>query len=556
MTLSLLFPVGSVRCASRQIGLFGDVAFSRSSRRAGAMRIVATLLVCLTMAAPVHAQRTAPTHAIIPAPQRVDLARTGSFTITDSTPVVIAANAGEEVERIGRRLATMLGPGAPRAPRRIAARAAVPPNAIQLVIDEDNDDAGAEGYQIDVRTGSVRISAREPAGLFYGVQTLRQLLPASVEHRAALSRTLTLPVGKIEDAPRYTWRGAMLDVARHFLPLDDVKRYVDVMALYKLNVLHLHLADDQGWRIEIMSRPNLTRHGGSTQVGGGPGGFYTQAQYTELVEYAQARNVMIVPEIDMPGHTNAALASYPELTCDGVAPPLYTGIRVGFSALCPSKESTYAFVEDIVRELAAITPGPYIHLGGDEVEKLTHTEYLRFIERVERIVRTEGKNMIGWGEIAPANLDPGTLVQHWRSDARASRDSAYLHAERGGMIILSPGNRTYLDMKYDANTILGLRWAGMISVEHAYSWEPATFLARVPERAVIGVEAPLWSETLEKRSDYEFLAFPRLIAIAELGWSQRNKRAWSDFRTRLAEHGPRLQAMGVNFYRSPEIPWK
>ncbi len=520
--------------------------------------ITAALMLCgatVALIAPVHAQSTAPPHAIIPAPQRVELARTGTFTITDSTPVVIATNAGEEVERIGRRLATMLGPGAPRAPRRIAARATLPANAIQLVLDKD-DDIGAEAYAIDIRANGVRISAREPAGLFYGVQTLRQMLPASIEHRAALSRRLTLPVGKVRDAPRYSWRGAMLDVARHFLPLEDVKRYVDVMALYKLNVLHLHLADDQGWRIEILSRPNLTLHGGSTQVGGGPGGFYTQAQYTELVEYAQARNIMIVPEIDMPGHTNAALASYPELTCDGVAPALYAGIRVGFSALCPGKESTYAFVLDVVRELAALTPGPYIHLGGDEVEKLTHDEYLRFIERVERIVRTEGKNMIGWGEIAPANLDPSTLVQHWRSDARASRDSAYLHAERGGMIILSPGNRTYLDMKYDASTILGLRWAGMISVEHAYSWEPATFLARVPERAILGVEAPLWAETLEKRSDYEFLAFPRLIAIAELGWSQPNRRGWPGFRARLAEHGPRLQAIGVNFYRSPEILWK
>ncbi len=527
-----------------------------SPRLNSLLAVAVAIALHVAIAQPAHAQRTAPTHAIIPAPQRVELARSGTFAITDSTPVVIAATAGEEVERIGRRLATMLGPGAPRAPRRIAARGPVPANAIQLVLDQDNDDAGAEGYAIDIRANGVRISARETAGLFYGVQTLRQMLPSSVEHRAAFARKLALPVGEVRDSPRYSWRGAMLDVARHFLPLDDVKRYVDVMSLYKLNVLHLHLADDQGWRIEILSRPNLTRHGGSTQVGGGPGGFYTQAQYTELVEYAQARNIMIVPEIDMPGHTNAALASYPELTCDGVAPPLYTGIRVGFSALCPGKESTYTFVADVVRELAAITPGPYIHLGGDEVEKLTHTEYLRFIERVERIVRTEGKNMIGWGEIAPANLDPGTLVQHWRTDARASRDSAYLHAERGGMIILSPGNRTYLDMKYDTNTTLGLRWAGLISVEHAYSWEPSTFLARVPERAVLGVEAPLWSETLEKRSDYEFLAFPRLIAIAELGWSQRNRRSWPDFRTRLAEHGPRLQAMGVNFYRSPEIPWK
>ncbi len=516
----------------------------------------AVVVLTLLSAASAQAQSTGPRHSVIPAPSRIELHRTQTFTIVDSTPVFIASDADEDVERIGRRLATMLGPGAPRSPRRIPARAQAPRNGIHLVIDPDNQDTGAEGYALDIRTDGVRLVAREAAGLFYGVQTLRQLLPTSVEHRAALSRKLTLPVGEVRDTPRYSWRGAMLDVARHFLPPDDVKRYIDVMALYKLNVLHLHLADDQGWRIEIMSRPNLARHGGSTQVGGGPGGYYTQAQYSDLVEYAQARNIMIVPEIDMPGHTNAALASYPELSCDGVAPPLYTGIRVGFSALCPSKESTYAFVEDVVRELAELTPGPYLHLGGDEVEKLTRSEYLRFVERVERIVRAQGKNMIGWGEIAPANLDPGTVVQHWRTDARASRDSAHLHAQRGGSIILSPGNRTYLDMKYDSTTVLGLRWAGMISVQHAYSWEPSTFLPRVPARAVLGVEAPLWAETLEKRSDYEFLAFPRLIAIAELGWSRPNVRGWDGFRLRLAEHGPRLQAMGVNFYRSPEIPWK
>ncbi len=497
-----------------------------------------------------------PPHSVIPVPTDVNLDASRRFTITDSTAVIIASDADEDVERVGRQLATMLGPGAPRTARRLPARLDAPRGAIRLHLNPDDDDRGAEGYNLEVRAEGIRITAREVAGLFYGVQTLRQLMPAAIEHRAALSRGLSVPLGTITDRPRYRWRGAMLDVARHFLPLEDVKKYVDVMALYKLNVLHLHLSDDQGWRIEILSRPNLTRHGGSSQVGGGPGGFYTQAQYSELVEYAQARQIMIVPEIDMPGHTNAALASYPELNCDGVAPPLYTGIRVGFSTLCASKESTYAFVTDVVRELAALTPGPYLHLGGDEVEKLTRDEYLRFIERVEGIVRAEGKNMIGWGEIAPANLDPSTVVQHWRSDARASRDSAYLHAARGGSVILSPGNRVYLDMKYDANTVLGLKWAGLISVQHAYSWEPDTFLSRVSGDAVLGVEAPLWAETLEKRSDYEFLAFPRLIAVAELGWSRANNRSWDGFRLRLAEHGPRLQAIGVNFYRSPEIPWR
>ena len=191
----------------------------------------------------------------------------------------------------------------------------------------------------------------------------------------------------MEDRPRFAWRGAMLDVARHFFGVEDVKRYVDLLALYKMNRLHLHLADDQGWRIEIPGWPRLTEHGGSSEVGGGPGGFYTAEDYAEIVRYAAERHVMIVPEIDMPGHTNAALASYPELTCDGEAPPLYTGIRVGFSFLCAEKEETYAFIDAVVGALAALTPGPYIHIGGDEVRQLTGEQYAAFMARAQAIVR-------------------------------------------------------------------------------------------------------------------------------------------------------------------------
>ena len=529
------------------------IASRRRPAGAAFAAAAALLLAGVSPVRPLHAQ---PTATVIPAPARTTLSTAGTFTITDSTPVIVAADADAATERVGQQLATLLGPGAPRAPRRLPEAVSAPAGAIRLAIDPRLDVANDEGYRLEVRANGITLTARQPAGLFYGVQTLRQLLPWSIEHRAALYRRLRVPVGVIVDAPRFAWRGAMLDVSRHFLPLDDVKRYVDVMALYKLNRLHLHLADDQGWRIEIRSRPNLATHGGSTQVGGGAGGYYTQAQYRDLVAYAAERHITIVPEIDMPGHTNAALASYPELNCDGVAPPLYTGIRVGFSALCPEKEATYTFISDVLRELAELTPTPYLHIGGDEVEKLTPTQYRRFVERVEGIVRGLNKTMIGWGEIAPANLHPSTIVQHWRSDARASRDSAHLHAARGGSVIMSPGNRTYLDMKYDSTTVLGLRWAGMISVQHAYSWEPSTFLPRVPAERVLGVEAPLWAETLEKRADYEYLAFPRLIAIAELGWSPPAVRGWAGFRTRLAAHGPRLQALGVNFYRSPEIPWR
>jgi hexosaminidase len=402
---------------------------------------------------------------------------------------------------------------------------------------------------LTVAADRVTIAARRPAGLFYGVQTLRQLLPAGVEHRAALGRRLAAPAARVADAPRFAWRGFMLDVSRHFLPPADVKRLVDAMALYKMNRLHLHLSDDQGWRIEIKSRPELARVGGSTQVGGGPGGYYTQAEYADLVAYAAARYVMVVPEIEMPAHANAAQAAIPGLNCDGRAPALYTGTRVGFNALCPTSEETFRVVDDAVREVAALTPGPFLHIGGDEVEKLTHPQYLAFIERAQGIVRRHGKRMIAWGEAAPAALDPSTVVQHWRADSSA------VHAARGGSVILSPAKRIYLDMKYDAATTLGLRWSAVIDVRTAYDWEPTTYLPGVAERSVLGVEAPLWSETVVTRQDFEFLAFPRLAAVAELGWSTPAARGWDGFRSRLGAHGPRLSALGVNFYRAPEIPW-
>ena len=216
---------------------------------------------------------------------------------------------------------------------------------------------GEEGYELTIAPDGVTITAAGPAGLFYGVQTLRQLLPPQIEQATAQAGPWTLPAGTIRDTPRFEWRGAMLDVARHFFGVADVKRYIDLLAYYKLNRLHLHLSDDQGWRIAINSWPNLAEYGGSTQVGGGAGGYYTQAEYADIVAYAQQRYIMIIPEIDLPGHTNAALASYAELNCNDVAPPLYTGTEVGFSSLCADKAITYTFVDDVMRELAALTPG-------------------------------------------------------------------------------------------------------------------------------------------------------------------------------------------------------
>jgi hexosaminidase len=493
---------------------------------------------------------THPPHAVIPVPASIQLVPNDTFTVDSTTAVVVSSGAGPDAERVGAYLAYMLGGPLGPPSRTLAPGETAPPRSVHLSIDASRVSLGLEGYELAVTRDGISLSAAQPNGLFYGMQTIRQLLPWSIEHRGALNRKLIIPGAHVTDTPRFAWRGAMLDVSRHFIDAEAVKRYIDLLALYKLNRLHLHLADDQGWRIEIASRPNLTAIGSSTQVGGGPGGFFTKAQFADIVAYATSRFITVVPEIDMPGHTHPALASYPELKCDGVAPALYTGIRVGFSVICVSKEETYTFVNDVVREIAAMVPTPYFHMGGDEVQKLTHDQYLRFVERVQGIINANGKQMIGWGEVAPAKLAPNTIVQHWK------RDSSFMHVARGGKVILSPGPKTYLDMKYDSTTVLGLRWAGLIEVRDAYDWNPATLLPEISESGLLGVEAPLWAETLVKLEDYEYMAFPRLVALSEVGWSAQTARDWESFRVRLGEQGPRLSALGVNYYRSPQVPWR
>ena len=491
-------------------------------------------------------------HQLIPIPVLVEPGSANAFTITSST-VISVPPGNEALLRIGRFLSGFIGLSAGVEPLQVASKTAgAVSGAIELQLAEVSR-SGDDAYEIAIANDRVTITGRTPAGVFYGVQTFRQLLPPFVEHQAARfdkARPVSAPAGRIVDAPRYAWRGAMLDVARHFLSVEEVKRYIDLMALYKLNRLHLHLADDQGWRVEIKSWPNLTALGGETEVGGGRGGFYSQKDYADLVAYAADRFITIVPEIDMPGHTNAALASYAELNCSGKAAAPFTGIEVGFSALCVDRDITYKFIDDVVREIAAMSPGVFFHIGGDEVKTLTPEQYIQFIERVQTIVQKHGKQMIGWDEISPAKLLPTSIVQHWRPKTTPKQA-----VDSGAKVIMSPADRTYLDMKYDASTPIGLSWAALIDVRRSYDWDPSTIAEGVPEAAVLGVEAPLWTETVDGIRDAEYLAFPRLASLAEVAWSPAERRSWDDFSVRLGRQGPRWSALGINFYRAPEIPW-
>jgi hexosaminidase len=525
-----------------------------SRARAGVLVSLLTLASCATNAPPrtsVTPSALDPVASLVPLPSFVQRT-SGVFEITQATVIYVKGDAQYELS--ARFLSDFIGLAVGNEKLTIEKTEGTPPAGSILLT---SGKVGREdSYELQVSPSGIAITGANASGVFHGVQTLRQLLPPALEYEALRARRrdplpIHVPAILVRDTPRFSWRGAMLDVARHFLSVEDVKRYIDLMALHKLNRLHLHLADDQGWRIAIASWPNLTTHGGSTEVGGGPGGFYTHQQYTEIVKYAADRFITIIPEIDMPGHTNAALASYAELNCDGQARPLYTGIEVGFSALCVENEITYRFIDDVVREIASLTPGAWFHIGGDEVKTLTADQYTAFINRVQGIVRSHGKHMIGWDEIAPANLLPTSIVQHWRPKTTPKEAVA-----RGAKVIMSIADRAYLDMKYDAATPIGLNWAALIDVKNSYDWDPASVADGLSESALLGVEAPLWSETLATINDFEFLAFPRLAAIAEVGWTAQTARQWEDFSIRLGAQAPRWTTLGINFYRSPQIPWQ
>jgi hexosaminidase len=500
---------------------------------------------------------------VVPAPSSMTVGSGAPFTITAGTSIQV--DGGAEATQVAEALGTLLRPatGFPMAvfsggtnltapvapPNQGPPPNATPTGPIHLTLAADRTSLGDEGYELVVSADSVRLVAARPAGLFHGVQTLRQLLPYKIESEMDVEHQWTIPAVTITDTPRFQWRGAMLDVARHFFTVKEVEQYIDILALYKMNVLHLHLADDQGWRIVINSRPRLTSVGSVSQVGGGPGGFYTQDDYKEIVRYAAARFVTIVPEIDMPGHTNAALTAYPEAACSVRPSGVYTGTDVGWSTFCVDKEESYALVDDIVREIAAMTPGEFFHVGGDEVHTLTPAQYSKFVERVQTIVTKYNKKMIGWEEITKARLLPTSVAQQWHSD------SVTAAVANGTKLVMSPSPKVYIDMQYTPSTELGLHWAAYIELRDSYDWDPATYMKGVGESSIIGVEAPLWSETIPNITAAQYLAMPRLPAIAEVGWTPQSVRNWESFRVRIAAQAPRWNQLGINWYRSPQVAW-
>ena len=409
------------------------------------------------------------------------------------------------------------------------------------------EELGEEGYILDVTETGIEIKSATGAGLFYGIQTLRQLFPPQIEQGQLNKEDVFLHQVHVKDFPEFSWRGTMVDVSRSFFGLDYLKEHVDRMALYKLNRLHLHLSDDQGWRIEIKSWPKLTEVGSKGSVEGGRSGYLTQEEYKELQDYALARNIIIVPEIDMPGHIYAALVSYPELNCPGnsniepkeaTPPNLYSGYKVGWSRFCLAQPETYDFVSDVVGELADITKGPWIHIGGDEIEDPL---YETFVVKADSIVQHHGKTAIGWEEVTKAPVSSSMISQEWAGNTESVVDVK---------VIQSICTNFYFDHANFPGQENTLNWCKEdgVSLEDAYSFESN-------DPNVIGVEAPVWTEHVLNDEMLDDRFWPRTLAVAEVAWSPGEKRNFERFTERVAQHGLRLSHMGVHFHPSPEVEW-
>ncbi|WP_396642411.1 beta-N-acetylhexosaminidase [Microbacterium sp.] len=498
---------------------------------------------------------------MIPYPARVE-PDDGALSLDAGLVIHAGPGASHEAHELGRAIAARTGLALSVRDSPTGDASEPRPQAIRLRLDAE---AGyrSEAYRLRTDGSGAEIVAATNAGLFYGTQTLAQALETTTDGTGA---TWHLPHLSIEDAPRFTYRGMMLDVARHFFSVEDVCAVIDRAASLKLNHLHLHLSDDQGWRLQIDAWPRLT-----TPEPDASTSFYSKADYRRIVEHAATRHMTVVPEIDMPGHTHAVGIAYPELveapviseelraqvaelgqTLPEAGVP-FTGWAVGFSSLRIGDQTVDRFVRDVIRELGELTPGPYLHIGGDEALGTAPADFAAFVSLAARVVRDVGKVPITWQEAgAVAGLPVGTIGQYWGFVApqEGHDDLARDFVRNGGRVILSPADATYLDMKPDADSTLGLTWAnGPTSLRRAYEWEPLAVVEGLTEHDILGVEAALWTETVETLADIDALVFPRIAAAAEIAWSSppamSAARTWESFRERVDALAPLWRAAGI-----------
>ena len=518
-------------------------------------------------------------YPLVPWPSELS-ARSGEFRISNGVRVAVSDPSNTELRQLAAFVAEYIA--GTRTSVEVSEGVATPGSrgTIALVLSNEGE---PEAYRLNVSTTSVTLSSRTPTGLFRGIQTLRQLLPP-------VTTTMGIPTVEIVDAPRFEYRGMHLDVARHFFPVAFVKKYIDLLALYKFNTLHWHLTEDQGWRIEIKRYPKLTEVGAcrkETRVGHGGRrpevydgtrycGFYTQDEIRDVVAYAKARHITVLPEIELPGHSRAALAAYPELACTPGPFEVATTWGIFEEIYCP-KEETFAFLEGVLTEVMQLFPSEYIHIGGDEAPKkawqespiaqaVIRRENLKdehelqsyFIRRIERFLNAHGRKLIGWDEIVEGGLSPTATVMYWRDrrdvglgHAGLSDDPARIAARSGNGVIMTPNSTFYLD-HYQADPAgepLAIGGNSPLEKVYAYDPVPSDFTPEMAQR-VLGAQANVWTEYMRTSDHVEYMAFPRMLAVAEVVWSAKERRDIASFMERLPAQLRLLSKLGVN-YRPP-----
>ena len=526
-------------------------------------------------AAPARAQQAVASQAavaIIPQPVRV-VPGSGSFALTPETKIYVGPK-NEELRRIGQSLSAEIQRATGMQPAVVAAAPGKQSTGyIALALTPAPDTLGAEGYTLRVQPTRVLLAAQQPQGLFLGTQTIRQLLP--VQRGAAAS----LPAVEVADKPRYRWRGMHLDVSRHFFPVEFVKQYLDYLALHKLNTFHWHLTDDQGWRIEIKKYPQLTAVGGyreGTLIGhyGEPvprydqqryGGFYTQAQVREVVQYAQDRYITVVPEIEMPGHALAALTAYPELSCTGG--PFKVGQTWGVfdDIFCAGNEQTFAFLQDVLTEVMPLFPSKIVHIGGDEAPKTRwhscpkcqariRAEHLKdehelqsyFVQRMEKFVNSKGKTIMGWDEILEGGLAPNAAVMSWRGMEGGTAAARQKH-----QVVMTPGEFVYFDHLQGDPSLELLSIGGYLPLAKVYAFEPTPpELSADEKKYILGAQANVWTEYIPTTQQVEYMVLPRMSALAEVLWTPASQKDWNSFARRMQWQYQRFATLGANYARS------
>ncbi len=540
-----------------------------------ALGMVVLLLGCMSVQADESASL-----GLVPMPSHVAV-KSGALQLTNGAAIVVDKDAPDALavaKLLAERINQSTGLGLVVKPSDGLTK-----GAIVLTTKNANAALGPEGYALDVSPEGAVISATAGPGLFYGTQTLLQLLPPQVfsPKKVEASVAWSIPAVRIEDKPRFRWRGLMLDVSRHFFTKDEIKNYIDLMAQHKLNTFHWHLVDDQGWRIEIKRYPKLTEIGAwRTGIGfglkpedttaygpdGRYGGYYTQDDIREVVAYAKQRYVTIVPEIEMPGHSVAALTAYPELSCTGGPYNIDVQLENTCGVYCAGNDAAFDFLDGVLAEVIDLFPGKYIHIGGDEVRKdnwkkcakcqariraegLKDEEQLQdyFVRRIEKFLTAHGRTLIGWEEVISGAKEPGAAGMSWHGNGVAG---ALRVANAGHDVVMTPHENSYFNF-YQSKTGEPKTYDYFLPLKRVYLFEPIPSKLTADKKArVIGAGGCLWAEYLPNYAASQYMTYPRACAMAEVTWTDSKLKDWDEFQTRLARHLPRLKYQAVN-YRQP-----